>query len=250
MDRVVFDGCRSLSGISGIYKIVDMEAGLFYIGSSNNLGRRLAEHRCDLRRGTHPAKYMQRCFSKHGESAFQVEIVERVPVVELVDREQHWIDTLQPAFNWAREVRTPQRGRPLSEETKRKISESKRGQPGWWRGRKRSADQIQKMRQLMLGKKPSPETRVRMSASLRGLKHRVSEQGKEAKRANLIRALAAANPRHTENRRRGASNHKARAIVIDGIRFGTVKDAASHFGVSRQSIRIWRIKGRAQSVSA
>ncbi len=136
---------------SGIYEIVCRANGRRYIGSAVNLDKRWRLHYRQLNDGTHHNRHLQRAWSKYGSSEFFFRVVENVTdPSQLVAREQFFIDSLRPDFNIcptagsqkgkkaSPELRaklsaahkgkpSPRKGAVLSEETKRKISESKKG---------------------------------------------------------------------------------------------------------------------------
>ena len=61
--------------ISGIYLIKNNVNGKCYIGSSNNVARRLNNHKLDLGRGSHNNILMQHEYTKYGASAFSFSIL-------------------------------------------------------------------------------------------------------------------------------------------------------------------------------
>jgi hypothetical protein len=65
------------------------------------------------------------------------------------------------------ETKEKMRGIPKSEETKRKISEAKKGKLSPLKGRKMSEEQIEKLRKINTGKIRSLEVRQKMSAARR-----------------------------------------------------------------------------------
>jgi len=98
--------------ISGIYVIRNKENGKIYIGSSQNIHKRSLEHRSGLRRGVHDNNHLQKAWNKYGESAFEFGVLERCEVEMLVEREQFWIDTIDPSimYNIAKSVVASMRG--------------------------------------------------------------------------------------------------------------------------------------------
>lgn len=86
---------------SGIYTITNSVTGDVYVGSSSNIQSRWSHHLSDLRKGTHHSSRLQRAFTKYGEKAFVFALIEEVPIdaILLLQREQYWLDTLQPAYN-------------------------------------------------------------------------------------------------------------------------------------------------------
>jgi group I intron endonuclease len=112
---------------SGIYKIYSVtKPERFYIGSASNLNRRKNEHFRRLRAGTHPNLILSRHFKKHGESDLVFTTLEICPIHNLIQREQFFIDQLNPYFNICKVAGTTI-GRPQSEETKRKRADKLRG---------------------------------------------------------------------------------------------------------------------------
>lgn len=87
---------------SGIYKITNIINDKFYIGSANNLSHRKSTHLYDLRNNKHRNIHLQRSYNKHGENSFIFSVVERCEVDELIEREQFYIDSLNPYFNISR----------------------------------------------------------------------------------------------------------------------------------------------------
>lgn len=83
-----------------IYKITNLTTADFYIGSTNNFKRRKYEHFGELRRNKNPCKVLQSAYNKYGKSAFVMEVLEEVDSESnLIEREQHYIDTLKPMYN-------------------------------------------------------------------------------------------------------------------------------------------------------
>lgn len=80
---------------TGVYCIRHIDSGKIYIGSAVDIARRWREHRTRLNCGNHGNEYLQRSWSKYGQSAFEFYVLEHCePIVRLM-REQHWIDNLQ-----------------------------------------------------------------------------------------------------------------------------------------------------------
>ena len=137
--------------ISGIYKITCTVTGKFYIGSAKDIQHRLARHKSDLGRNVHHNILLQRAVNKYGKDVFEFEILEFVDNIEsLIQREQHYLDTLNPCdinigFNLVAKAGLTPSG-PLSEETKAKISKT------------------------LTGRKHTEETKLKMSEAHKGKK--------------------------------------------------------------------------------
>jgi group I intron endonuclease len=110
--------------MKGIYKIENIENGKLYIGSASNFLKRKSSHFCYLRRGTHHNIHLQRAFNK-SKTSFTFTLIEQTE--NLLEREQHYIDILQPQYNIC-QIAGRTEGVVCSEETKEKmrLSHSKR----------------------------------------------------------------------------------------------------------------------------
>ena len=83
--------------ISGVYKIINNITGDFYIGSSLDIKYRWAKHRCPSTWKNCPNSLLYLDMQKYGLSNFIFEIIEETS--QLKEREQHFIDLLQPSYN-------------------------------------------------------------------------------------------------------------------------------------------------------
>ena len=101
-----------LLGKSGVYQIVNIATGKIYIGSSVDLYRRYYIHYGSLTRDRHENPKLQRAWNKYGEDCFDFYIVEFLPKDKnlIREREQFWVDKVNPFYNIVRDV-----GRPLSQ---------------------------------------------------------------------------------------------------------------------------------------
>ncbi|PPS58551.1 hypothetical protein CRX72_19015 [Pantoea sp. BRM17] len=61
-----------------VYRLVNILTGECYVGSSTNLGNRLAVHRYQMTNGTHGNRNVQAAFDEHGISAFSFEVLKIV----------------------------------------------------------------------------------------------------------------------------------------------------------------------------
>lgn len=135
---------------SGIYRIVCATNGKVYIGSTANLRKRSNDHFAAFRRNAHPNQKLQRAFNKYGEAPFTFEVLEFVLPPFLLEREQYWLDKCKPfgkqGFNIACSTQSNNLGMVASAETREKLRISHLGQPGYWTGKNRSPDTIEKIR--------------------------------------------------------------------------------------------------------
>ena len=85
--------------IIGIYRITNTITGDFYIGSSKNVKRRWAAHKCPSRWNDNPNNQMYQDMQKYGTDKFIFEILEEVTEASLKEKEQEFIETLKPTYN-------------------------------------------------------------------------------------------------------------------------------------------------------
>ena len=141
------DILKALKGKSGIYKWTNLVNGKSYVGSSANLRRRIQEYfnlertRRELERGE---SMVYKALLKYGYSNFTLEILETINIanlsfeeakVLLLDREQYYIDLLNPKYNILKSAGS-NLGMVLSPETREKMSRAKLGISSHRKGKK------------------------------------------------------------------------------------------------------------------
>lgn len=113
----------------GIYKITNMINGKIYIGQSKSLNKRKSDHFRALERGRHQNIHLQYAVNKYGLGNFNFEVIERIEVEELTNRENYWMEFYK-SYNREKgyNIHRPsdnRSGYEASEETKERISKSK-----------------------------------------------------------------------------------------------------------------------------
>lgn len=103
---------------SGVYLITNTVNNKKYIGSSINLYYRFHGHKSSLLLNKHRNIHLQRSFNINGINSFKIEVLEFCDVNKLVEKEQFYIDKMNPEYNI---VRLVERNTP-SEISKIKIS--------------------------------------------------------------------------------------------------------------------------------
>ncbi len=107
---------------SGIYCFTNLTSGKKYIGSSVDLRKRLVQYfnMSYLTRTT----YMPICSAllKYGYSSFSLEILEYCDSSELLIREKHYFDLLNPGYNLSKHPSHPFLGRTHTDEARAKLS--------------------------------------------------------------------------------------------------------------------------------
>lgn len=162
---------------SGIYKIQSkIKPERIYVGSAINIKTRWQCHINNLKRNEHENPRLQNHYNKYGDGDLQFSVLLGCERDNLLIHEQFFIDALNPWFNIYRYAYSSL-GRPVSEETRRKISKAHKG-------RKCSEEVRQKFRELRTGWKLSEETKKKISESHKGIGH--SPETREKLRLNHI----------------------------------------------------------------
>lgn len=108
--------------ISGIYCIINIKNSKKYIGSSKNIRQRLWSHRAELRHNKHENNYLQNAWNKYGEHNFDYYILEKCEESLLLEKEQLYIDTINPEYNMNKETQRP----PCTKESRIKQSNTRK----------------------------------------------------------------------------------------------------------------------------
>lgn len=220
-----------IEGAPGIYKIVNPE-GQIYIGSSNNVSRRLNQHKRQYEKSN---SKLLNSLKKYGTDKHVFEVVEYCDIKDIYRLERTWgdyyetldrlkgLNLMLPGYD---EVKTS-----MSEETKRKIglkhkgkilSEShKKAFAKSLVGTKQSQAHIDKRKmfgknnpaygnEYFKGETHSKETRLKISEAVKG--------------TNL-----------------GGKNHKAKKVIdnTNGFIYGSAKDVSNKFGINYSTLRAW-----------
>jgi len=227
---------------SGIYEIVNLVNGKRYIGSAVNLEARWKLHRHHLKHGSHHSRHLQSSWTKHGPEFFEFRVLETVVVKSaLIEREQHYFDTLRPEYNIApvagsclgvratpeqrqraserakqrmldnpdhlEKLREQQRRISADPEVRAKRSAAAKGRTSPMKGKARSADAVEKTAAAHRGMKRSDETRAKLSAKMTGRKRppRSDEHRANLSAANKGRIVP---PEHMAALQAGRLAHK------------------------------------------
>jgi group I intron endonuclease len=107
--------------MKGIYLITNLVNGKKYVGLSNNINRRIAEHKSpkNISKNKTP---LQKAFSKYSLHNFKFEILEEVFNIDLLaEREVFWIEKIKPEYNVS-DGGLGNKGHKLSEDVKQILS--------------------------------------------------------------------------------------------------------------------------------
>jgi group I intron endonuclease len=194
-----------------IYKLVNIINNKVYVGSAVDLDKRINEHFYKLGMNKHENSYLQRSYNKYGKENFKWEVIEYVKDKNmLIEREQYWIDKLQPyrkdigynlspsansnlGFKHSEEtklqisintsgIKNHHYGKPMAEKTKLKLSESQKGKKHWhygWPLSQEHKENLSKTKKMpehnTTGYKASEQTKQKMSIARQGEKNYYSK---------------------------------------------------------------------------
>lgn len=154
--------------ISGIYQIQSkIYPDRIYIGSAVDIQDRWRCHLKDLRKCIHGNSRFQNHFNKYGEQDIQFTVLEECSKEMLIQREQHYIDTLNPWFNICK-VAGSRLGSTLTDEQCNNLSLSHIGQVPWNKGKKATLEAIQHQSESHLGFKQPEVLNKQRSIKLTG----------------------------------------------------------------------------------
>jgi group I intron endonuclease len=224
----------------GIYSIKNILNGKMYIGSSVDLYLRKNTHFKQLFNMNHHSIYLQNAYNKYGIDNLVFDIIEFVPnKIDLIKREQMWIDLLKPEYNIYKIAGSPlgykhteeskekiRKNSKLlvhSEETKLKISNAKKGV-------KKSQESIDKVIQKITGRKLSEEHKNKIGKAHLGRKNSIETIIKMKNAHSNVSVETRQKMRNAQINGKG-SNAKIVLNLENGVFYETIKDAWKSYGV-------------------
>lgn len=175
--------------MSGVYQITSLINGHRYIGSSVSLQKRRATHFSFLRKNRHTNAYLQRAYNLYGADNFEFKVLLLCDPENCIIYEQAYLDALQPEYNLLRTAGSSlghvmseksrakmglahvgnqvNLGRILTEETKRKISETKSGKTVGEETKRKMSNAQTGENNAFYGRHHTEETKLKMSESIK-----------------------------------------------------------------------------------
>jgi group I intron endonuclease len=202
----------------GIYQITNIINRKIYVGSSKNIEKRwIKGHRSVLRNNKHTNSYLQRAWNKYGVNAFKIEILETCQPEDRRTIEQYYLDWLEP---WDRGIgynqATTVSGEDPTEETRKKMSASQKGKHLSEITKKKIGDSERGEKHHLFGKHPSKETRLKMSLAHKGKpSHRKGKSGKSwsEERKKTQQNLMLGKKHSEEAKRKISEKHKGKQLT-------------------------------------
>lgn len=194
--------------IAGVYVLIFVGSGRYYIGSTSHLYRRLAQHENHLHLGTHFHDNLQREFELSPQLVIRVQ---RTDCRESAyDLEQDLLDrylTDRDCLNKSGDARVSFKGSQHSDLTKRLLSNLATG-------RKMSDLFKAKISLAMTGRIVSEETRGKIAASKVGIER----------------------PDHVKDILRDCNEARSRKVSAGGVVYSSVNAAAKALGVDNRTV--------------
>lgn len=193
---------------AGVYAITNLFNDSAYIGSTKDFKVRWDLHRSSLRLNKHSNSHLQHSWNKYGENKFEFMVCEYVNDFELlVDREQYWLDFHRMhvgVYNiilvvdrssgmlgkkHSKETRqqmsiSAYNRPPVSDESRRRNSESNLGRTAWNKGKTYSREYKQRLSEVHRGNKHTKESKCKMSDA----QHNMSPEAKAEKSRKVSEA--------------------------------------------------------------
>jgi len=268
---------KDRQNIGVIYQIYNKENGKIYIGSTINFKKRKKEHKNCLENNTHGNKHLQRAWNEDGSNVFDFKIIENVFDFKIVEnnimrrnhilrREQYYINKFILKNNKIDHTRcynisitATGGGGPCSEETKKKMSDSKKGKKHSEKAKKKMSDSKKgivfseehkkKISKSHKGKILSEKTKKKMSKSHKG--KIISLETKKKTSIAMKGKTNAKGSKHTPKHRKkmsemfiGENNPNAKLTKVQVLKIKMLLrdtklsgvEIGRHFGVTKYTI--------------
>lgn len=223
-----------------IYRITNMANGKFYIGSAESFARREWQHKYALRRNEHKNPRLQAAWNFYGEEMFVFEILEEVPPDRTAfDIENTYLMRFvgqEDCYNINTDAYVPRLGIPHTEQSKAKVSASRKG---------KAAGEAH----YRYGQTVSDEVRQKIGDTQRGKPkgpgRKVSEAGRAKIRANIEAGRSHMHwvgKKHTEE-----AKEKMRKKVLEqtsGQIFDSLTAVLTHYQMTMPTLRRALVSGK------
>lgn len=207
-------------GLAGIYKWTNIETGDSYVGSGVDLAKRIRSYYQMAELEKHP-RHINNALLKYGHDKFKLEILEYCDRDKLMEREQFYLDEINPTYNILKKAYSLEgfkhsaetiealKAREFTEEHRENLSKAS----AWREGRVPSEYTLKKLSEsLKKYHKEHPNKHPLTPEALENIKQKTTER--EAVPVTLV------------NKDTG-----------EEIPFATQTDAGTFLGITRQAIK-------------
>lgn len=206
----------------GVYKIINILNGDYYVGSSIDLLKRFSAHRKMLRKGNHHSIKLQRAVDKYGLDSFYFVIVEVCSIDDMLNLEQKYINS-GCTYNVSLSAGCPMLGRKHNESTKDKFRKRAypKGQECYQFGKKWSSELREKILSARIGQKRSDE--FKESQRQRAIQGNYCERIKDASKIKVIDDLGNVYESLTEAAKKNGVSNQTVCDILKGRHYKTRK---------------------------
>lgn len=206
--------------MNSVYKILCKTTGMYYIGATRQLRRRLNAHEAALRRKGHENAHLQRAWDKYGEDAFEFLPVASALRPELLDAvEQALIQEAMDAkvaYNMCVVAGPIQSGHRFTDAAKQNISRARTGKKLSPEALASRRAKVAGLPNPMQGRKQSEETKRLISERLKA--------GFKAGRAPTVGVCSEETKQRLSTRHKGTSWRLNKGKPVIGTKGGEVRE--------------------------
>lgn len=230
IDKPFTGGALYIMKSIGIYKIQSkIKPERLYIGSSTNIERRWSSHRYLLSVNRHCSIILQNHVNKYGFKDLEFTIILLCKKDELIKQEQYYVDLYDPYFNIIKNIGNNKFG--FSEEVRKEMSERMKKRPPRI-GYKMSEETKAKISASKKGKKASPETKRKLKLSYNGAKNMLGKHHTEEFKERM-RQKSKGNKYGMANRGRKFTEEHRRKISLGQL--GQIR-------ITKKSVKVMNIR--------
>ena len=204
---------RENKQLSGVYRWINEETGDTYVGSGADLTKRIRSYYQVTELERNP-RHINRALLKYGHDKFKLEVLEYCDEDKLIEREQFYLDQLNPTYNILKQAYSLE-GFKHSAETIEKLKE-----------REFSQEHRDNLSKANKNREFSEETLIKLSES-------ISKYRKE----HPLTPEALENIKQKTTEREGVSVKLINQETGEEIEFPTQTDAGKFLGISRQAVK-------------
>lgn len=200
-------------GLSGVYRWTNIETGDSYVGSGVDLTKRIRSYYQIVELKRNP-RHINRALLKYGHDKFELEIIEYCDKDELMEREQFYLDKLNPSYNNLKQAYS-------------------------LKGFKHSVETIESLKEREF----SQEHKDNLSKANTGRKFREETLDKLSKSISDYHEKHPLTPEALENIRKKTTEREGIPVTLinqetgEETEFSTQTEAGKFLGISRQAVR-------------
>lgn len=244
---------------SGIYIITCLVTDKHYIGYSNNMLARLANHRKDLKYNKHDNQYLQNEYNLYGLNNFMFEILEYYDIEFLPSMENYWcnmLDTHNRKYGYNLQPTSPYGNICMGNETKAKLSlkynERRDKVREQLKGKKLPENAYKNSSKYWLGNTHTQETKDKISKAQTGKKYSNETNLKKGKKGrintnNTKKIMSNKRKEYWNNYDDGIKVIQYTKDMVFIARYDSIRKASKETGISELNIKTV-LKGKRNSV--